>query len=412
MEGLGIDQAVCEDILLRHLLNKHTATITELAKLIGAVPPVAGEISTGLRERHLVQVVGANGLDYRLELTESGHKIAAQSLTEGRHSAILPVSIEEYRRVVLAQKASLVVTVEKLMKAFEGLVVEPGFLDHLGPALIDDGAMFLYGPAGTGKTEIVKRLGSLTSDLVHIPRYLEVGGQLISVFNPATHIKASAQPDRLDQRWVLCQRPLVIIGGELDRQMLDLHFDPISGLSAAPIQVRAANGILVLDDFGRHSVRPEQILNRWIAPLGNGIDHLRIPNGQMVEVPFELKLVISTNLDPKSLGDEAFLRRLRNKVHVGRISDDTFKQILINAANSTEITVTQSGLDSLTEQTRAHHGDLRSYVAVEFCRLAKTMCAYDGVDCRLDAALVGRVARLFFVSEQAETMVDRTVQAL
>ena len=264
------------------------------------------------------------------------------------------------------------------------------------------------GPAGTGKTSIAERLNRLYSGPVFIPRYLETDGQVISVYDPALHHAVAEQPPLVDERWVLCERPLILVGGELDLSMLDLQFDGVSGISVAPIQLLANNGILVVDDFGRQAFRPEEILNRWIVPLSRGIDYLRSSTGSKFTVPFALKLVISTNLNPNSLGDDAFLRRLRNKVFVGPVTDIAFAKICEDAARTAGMSLGPQAISRLCSVARKEIGELRPYLGVDFCELAVAICNFEGTDQVMDVEMVDRVADLYFVRDAANDLSGRT----
>ncbi|MDH3293393.1 MAG: hypothetical protein OER95_03620, partial [Acidimicrobiia bacterium] len=187
------------------------------------------------------------------------------------------------------------------------------------------------------------------------------------------------------------------VGGELNLEMMDLRHDPVSGLSSAPIQMLANNGILVVDDFGRQTTSPEEILNRWIVPLSRGVDFLKPNSGTKFTVPFELKLVVSTNLAPHALGDDAFLRRLRHKVYVGPCTDTAFNWILVRAAERYGLEVNAESAAYLNKVTRRHLGELRPYVAIDFCELALSICRYDGLPLTLNRPLIDRVASICFV---------------
>ena len=232
-----------------------------------------------------------------------------------------------------AQKPTLHLDRDLLSKSFSDLVISPTLLDSLGPAIHGSGAMFLYGPPGTGKSSIAERVVRAYEDVVVVPHCIEVDGQIISVFDPIVH-EPVEQPAGLDRRWVACKRPAVVAGGELHAGMLDLQLDRDTGVYLAPLQLKANNGVLVIDDFGRQAMTPAALLNRWIVPLDRQVDYLTL-HGRKFEVPFELKVVLSTNLDPKALGDEAFFRRIHNKIYVGVCNDEQFDWILTRVRRST-----------------------------------------------------------------------------
>ncbi len=401
VEELGVPAGLVEDLFLRRVLTERITSIGEVADRLHVSHPLADELASGLREKRLIEYLGASGRDYRIQLTELGHRTTSQRMTSGHYVGGIPVALTDYQQVVTAQRSDLVLDRELVKAAFEDLVLDNDLLDQIGPAFVGNGAMFLYGPAGTGKTSIAERLNRIFDDPVFIPRHIEVDGQIVSVYDPALHRAVDRQPDQVDRRWVLCERPLVVVGGELDMSMLDLHHDRISGINIAPIQLLANNGILVVDDFGRQAIRPEAILNRWIVPLSRGIDFLKVSSGSKFTVPFELKLVISTNLEPTSLGDDAFLRRLRNKVYVGPIGEEAFITILKRVAEAHEVQLTTGAAEYLCEIARHRVGELRPYLAVDFCELADAACRYERVPNVLDADLVDRIADLYFVHDTA-----------
>jgi predicted ATPase with chaperone activity len=212
--------------------------------------------------------------------------------------------------------------------AFSHLVLRETTVTQLGTALASGRAIFLYGPPGTGKTTIAECMWQLFgNDAIWVPYAVEADGQIIEVFDPGVHRPVS-QPDAHDQdgRWVRCQRPRVMVGGELTVDMLDLQYNPASKYYTAPVQMKASNGILIIDDFGRQRVRPDELLNRWVVPLDRSIDFLTLAGGRKIEIPFDM-LVFATNLDPAALVDDAFLRRIQSKIQLDSVTRDDFHEI-------------------------------------------------------------------------------------
>lgn len=399
LRDLGISPGMAEDLFCRRVLAERTTTIGKAAQALCVSHTVANEIAASLREKALLEYQGLDGRDYRITLTELGYRSTAERMKNAQHVASMPIPIEDYQTIVKLQQSDVHLDRVLVKKAFSDMVVEDSILDQLGPAFVSGGAIFIYGPPGTGKTSLAERMCRFYEDLVLIPKFTAVDGQLISVFDPALHHAVPEQPAGLDPRYVLCERPLIMVGGELNLEMMDLRYDTMSGLSSAPIQMLANNGILVVDDFGRQTTSPEEILNRWIIPLSRGVDFLKPNSGTKFTVPFELKLVVSTNLEPHALGDDAFLRRLRHKVFVGPCTDTAFNWILVRAADRHEIEVNADSAKYLNAVTREHLGELRPYVAIDFCELAVSICNYDGLPMILDRSLIDRVADLCFVKD-------------
>lgn len=415
LADLGVPEGLAEDLFLRRVLTERLTTVGAASDALAISHAIGDELAEALRQKNLLEYHGAVGRDYRIGLTEQGQRITAERMATGRHVAHMPVPLEDYRRLVEAQRAEVTLTRAKAKDVYADLVLEDGLLDQIGPAFVSEGAIFFYGPPGTGKTSLAERMARFYDDKVLIPRYVAVDGQLIAVYDPSLHEADDVQPEHLDKRYVLCKRPLILVGGELTMPMMDLQHDQVSGVSTAPIQLMANNGILVVDDFGRQAANPDEILNRWIVPLSRGIDFLKPNSGTKFTVPFELKLVISTNLDPHSLGDDAFLRRLRNKVFVGGCSEPAFNWILVRAAQREELEVTAEAAAYLARLTCEAIGELRPYVAVDFCELAVGICRYDELPRRLTQRLIDRVAGVYFVREtnpaQAKTAPEQRAPA-
>jgi predicted ATPase with chaperone activity len=219
-------------------------------------------------------------------------------------------------------------------RAFAHLVMEDEVLRKFGTALNSGSTVFIYGPPGVGKTTMAETLSRvLATDDVWIPYAVEVEGEVIAIYDPAIHQRVpELEPENRDERWVLCHRPAVLVGGELTIEMLDLQFNPNTKFYVGPIQMKANNGVLIIDDFGRQRIRPEELLNRWIVPLDRRIDYLTLAGGKKFEIPFEMLVVFATNMDPATLIDAAFLRRIQTKVKIGAVSDEQFCEIFRRVA--------------------------------------------------------------------------------
>lgn len=401
MEDLGLPAGLVEDLFMRRVLTERMTTVGQAAEALSISHPVGDEVAEILRQKNLIEYHGVEGRDYRISLTEQGQRVTSERMMTGSHVARMPVPLADYQTLVGLQRAEIALSREQAKAAFSDMVLEDAILDQIGPAFLSDGAILFYGPPGTGKTSLAERMSRFFNDKILIPRFVEVDGQIISLYDPALH-EADADPmPEVDPRYVLCRRPLIMVGGELTLKMMDLQFDRVSGINAAPIQLLANNGILVVDDFGRQTASPDEILNRWIVPLSRGIDYLRPNTGTKFTVPFELKLVISTNIDPYALGDDAFLRRLRNKVYVGPCTEAAFNWILVRAAKRTGMEVTAQSAGYLAAVTRQAIGELRPYVAVDFCDLAVGIARYHGSASALDQRMIDQVSNVYFVRSES-----------
>lgn len=402
-ETMGLSHSLMEDILLRRAVHEGRTAMTTLARKLHVSINVIETLLLSMRDRKLIEYDGMDGRAYRIAVTETGRTESAHRSHDCRYAGPMPVSLSAYHAVVRAQRPVVHIDRDMLTTSFSDLVVSPDLIDQLGPAIRGSGAMFLYGPPGTGKSSIAERVIRAYGDHVIVPYCVEVDGQIVSVFDPTIHEAVDEQPPGLDPRWVLCSRPVVVTGGELHAEMLDLEFDRQTGIHLAPLQMKANNGVLVVDDFGRQAMTPEALLNRWIVPLDRSIDYLTL-HGRKFEVPFEVKVVFSTNLDPSHLGDEAFFRRIHNKIRIGACTDEEFDWILARVADKRGLGVEATAANRLRETVRTKgDGELRAYLPGVVCDLATAITGYDNLPPILTPSLVDRVLDLYFAD-----MGDRT----
>ena len=259
-----------------------------------------------------------------------GKSRALELLAQNQYAGPAPVSLEDYVDRIRSQSVrNMGVGPGDVERAFEELVLDHQTLTRLGTALVSGRAIFLHGPTGTGKTTIAETLTKLFhDDLIWLPYAVEVDAQIITVYDSVVHqrVEQTPTPDQ-DGRWVLCRRPRVMVGGELTIQMLDLQLNSGTKFYSGPVQMKANNGLLIVDDFGRQRVSPEELLNRWVVPLDRRIDFLTLAGGKKIEIPFDIFVVFATNLDPTKLVDEAFLRRIQTKIKVDFVAPEQFREI-------------------------------------------------------------------------------------
>ena len=395
-EAMGLSQSLMEDILLRRAVLEGRTPMTTLADKLHISINVVEALLGNLRHRKLIEYDGMEGRAYLISVTEAGHDLAVQRSRETRYAGPMPVPLDLYSAVVRAQRPTLHLDRDLLARSFSDLVISPDLLDQLGPAIHGEGAIFLYGPPGTGKSSVAERVVRAYNDTVLVPHCIEVDGQIVSVFDPTVHEPVGEHPPGVDRRWVACLRPAVVAGGELHAGMLDLQLDRDTGVYLAPLQLKANNGVLVIDDFGRQAMSPEALLNRWIVPLDRSIDYLTL-HGRKVEVPFEVKAVLSTNLDPSQLGDEAFFRRIHNKVYIGACTDDQFDWILSRVAQKRALEVDAAAAARMREVARSRgDGELRAYLPGVICELAQAILTYEGLARVITPGLVDRILDLYF----------------
>jgi hypothetical protein len=294
-----------------------------------------------VRVEKLVEVRGAAGTgtaSYRYALTDLGRDRARQYLDANQYIGPAPVPLAQYSAYVRAVRdARGYLDRERLMAGFTHLIVSPEMLDQLGPAVNSGKSIFLYGPPGNGKTVVAEGIGRALGGDTYMPHAVDVDGQIMTLYDPVNHLSLDEEdsagtpsilkPAARDRRWVRVRRPVVTVGGELTLEMLDLSFNQISKFYEAPLQLKANGGVFVVDDFGRQRIRPRDLLNRWIVPLESRVDYLTLHTGKKFEIPFDVLIVFATNLNPESLADEAFLRRIPYKIYAKNPTVDEFTRI-------------------------------------------------------------------------------------
>ncbi|HPT27296.1 MAG TPA: AAA family ATPase [Bryobacteraceae bacterium] len=327
VEDLGIPQSLVLDLILRRTMIEGFSTLNSLSMALRMSVPIIEFGFRHLRQQQLLEVKGMIGNDYQFVLTSSGKQLASDRFQISQYAGACPVSLKDYSAAAKAQSAHVRIDRRALKSAFSDLVIPDRLLDQLGPALISQNSIFLYGPSGNGKTSIAERMLRVYADGILIPYSVEVDNQIINLYDPVVHHRVDYDDPDIDPRWVLCKRPCIVVGGELIPSMLELRLDEASGIYAAPMQMKANNGIFIIDDFGRQLMSPRDLLNRWIVPLDRKVDYLTLRYGVKFQIPFELMVVFSTNLDPSDLADEAFLRRIQNKIEIEPVQPEVFDMI-------------------------------------------------------------------------------------
>ena len=275
LEATGIPVALITDLVLRRTYVTGVTTLQTLGGALKLSPIVLESIFRDLRQQMLIDVKGMVGNDYSFSLTEKGRSLALDRFEISHYAGPAPVSLKQYTRLTRAQAAKVKIDRKILRQAMSDLVLPDRLLDQLGPAIISHNSIFLYGPTGGGKTSLAERLLRVYQDTIVVPYTLEVDGQIIQLFDPVLHEPIQSDGADIDPRWVICRRPCLITGGELVPSMLELRLDDATGVYAAPLQMKANNGVLVIDDFGRQAMAPRELLNRWIVPTGSprGLPH-------------------------------------------------------------------------------------------------------------------------------------------
>ena len=409
--GLGADQV--EQLIVKSLYGGEATGLT-ISDRLHLPYPILEPIIERARQERLVEVrgaLGSGGSTYRYALTDAGRERARQYLEINHYTGAAPVPLAAYvaAMTTLAETRGYIDR-ERLRSGFSHLVVPDRVLEQLGPAVNANKAIFLYGPPGNGKTVIGEGLGRAVGGEMYMPYAIEVEGHIITMYDPINHVSLEddESPSGLltlathDRRWVRIRRPVVVVGGELSLDMLDLTYNSLSKFYEAPIQLKANGGIFLVDDFGRQRMRPEELLNRWIVPLESRVDYLTLHTGKKFQVPFDVLIIFATNLDPSSLADEAFLRRIPYKIAIEDPSVDQFSRIFELACSRRGLKYHQVMVAYLQRRHYTPSGrPMRACQPRDLLDQVTALCRYRGVEPNITRNLLDDACRAYFVDSAA-----------
>ena len=420
IEETGLDFSMVLDLVVKSIYFSGRPSARQICAQVALQFSVIDEVLTFLKREQLAEVVGSSGMGeqlYQYSLSGKGFEKAEEALARNQYIGPAPVNFTAYLDVLERQSIRAVrVTPDNVDASMSHLVLSPDVPAALGPAVNSGRSMLLYGGSGNGKSTITNAIGRMLPGEVLIPYAVDIGGTIIKVFDPRVHNEipfeqqrerraaqlAGAAPGterRRDRRWVVSKRPMISAGGELTLKDLELRYSPQSQFYIAPLQWKANSGIMIVDDFGRQMIQPKELLNRWIVPMEERVDHLSLHTGDVVEVPFDVLLIFSTNLHPSQLGDEAFFRRIRHKIEIPDPTREQFIEILARVCQQRELPFDAQAAQYLVEEYYDRIGrGFKGCHPRDIIDLMVDICVYHGESPGFSRSYLDAACHSYFVS--------------
>ncbi|SLN32686.1 hypothetical protein AQS8620_01086 [Aquimixticola soesokkakensis] len=412
----GLSLVMMRDILLKTMFRQNLEQVSELSRGLCLPITVTQELVDLARTQNLVEATGtlhansSNEMGYRL--SDGGKARALDALAQSEYYGAMPIPLEVYREQIKRQSVrNMNLTRKDLTDAMGHLILPPTLLDQLGPAVGAGRSILMYGPPGNGKSSISNGIRDAMGDNIYVPRAIEYSGQVITVFDPIIHSEAAEAEDdpnalrrtarRFDRRYVYCQRPTVVTGGELSLSMLDLVYNPTARTYQAPLQLKSTGGIFIIDDLGRQEEPPQKIVNRWIVPLEESKDILALQSGEKFEVPFDTLVIFSTNFHPNEIFDGAALRRIFFKIKVDGPDQEGFLKIFALVARKKKMPLDEGALIHLLKKKYPTiQNNFANYQPVFLIDQMIAICDFEGIPYQMTPDLIDRAWANMFVKEE------------
>jgi hypothetical protein len=412
----GLSIIMMRDILLKTMFRTNLDQVSNISKAVCLPVPLVQELVDMARTQKLVTAMGTMhataGNEMGYELTDAGKSRALDALSQSEYYGAMPVPLEQYGEQIKRQSVrDIRLNREQLMSGMGHLILPNDLIDNLGPAVTSGRSILLYGPPGNGKSSISHGIRAALGDKVYVPRAIEYSGQIISVYDPIVHRAAEAAVDdpnslrrtsnKFDNRYVYCERPSVITGGELSLDMLDLNYNPVARTYQAPLQLKATGGIFIVDDLGRQAEPPQKLVNRWIVPLEESRDILALQSGEKFTVPFDTLVIFSTNFHPNQIFDGAALRRIFFKIKIDGPSQENFLKIFAMVARKKKMPLDETALMHLMKvKFPTIANNYANYMPVFLIDQMIAVCEFENIPYQMTPELIDRAWGNMFVRQE------------
>ncbi|MGV8987467.1 MAG: ATPase [Cypionkella sp.] len=416
MVEVGLTPVMMRDILLKTMFRMNLDLVTVLARVLCLPVVITQELVDLARSQRLLEATGTmhatSGNEMGYQLTDAGKSRALDALSQSEYYGAMPVPLAAYGEQMKRQSVrNMKITRTELTKGMGHLILPTDLIQNLGPAVTSGRSILMYGPPGNGKSSISNGIRAALGDRIYIPRAIEYSGQVITVYDPIVHSKAEESLDdptslrrsanRYDNRYVYCERPTVVTGGELTLDMLDLKYNPVARTYQAPLQLKSSGGIFIVDDLGRQSEPPQKLVNRWIVPLEENRDILALQSGEKFTVPFDTLVIFSTNFHPNEIFDGAALRRIFFKIKVDGPSQDNFLKIFAMVARKKKMPLDEGTLlHLLKNKYPTIDNNFANYQPVFLIDQMISICEFEGIPYQMNPDLIDRAWSNMFVREE------------